>query len=154
MEESKDGATALVSPSHTTPTSSLHIYLFTSPHITPIPSPHHSLVPSASASLLKSSGSPIQIVEIGDENSSSSESTESNEVAKKTQEVEKVPSSSRLLSQDPKNPFFATTMVVTLVKKKMFSIESLGRASKVIGIESWLEDTLKRKRKEKIRVYL
>lgn len=31
----------------------------------------------------------------------------------------------------------------------MFSIESLGVASKVIGIESWLEDTLEKKRKRK-----
>ena len=31
----------------------------------------------------------------------------------------------------------------------MFSIESLGMASKVIGIDSWLEDTLDRKRKRK-----
>ena len=58
-EESKDGATAPVSPSHTTPTPSLHTTPFPSPHITPIPSPHHSPVPSTSASLLKSSGSPI-----------------------------------------------------------------------------------------------
>ena len=40
-------------------------------------------------------------------------------------------------------------MAVTLVKKKMFSIESLGATSKVISIESWLEDTLERKRKRK-----
>lgn len=40
-------------------------------------------------------------------------------------------------------------MIVTLVKKKMFSIESLGMASKVIGTNSWLEDTLERKRKRK-----
>ena len=31
----------------------------------------------------------------------------------------------------------------------MFSIESLGTASKVISIESWLEDTLEKKRKRK-----
>ena len=38
---------------------------------------------------------------------------------------------------------------MTLEKKKMFSIESLRVASKVIGIESWLEDTFKKKRKRK-----
>ena len=31
----------------------------------------------------------------------------------------------------------------------MFSIGSLGKASKVIGIDSWLEDTLDRKRKRR-----
>ena len=40
-------------------------------------------------------------------------------------------------------------MVMTLAKKKMFSIESLATASKVIGTDSWLEDTLERKRKRK-----
>ena len=38
---------------------------------------------------------------------------------------------------------------MTQVKKKMFSIESLGIAYKVISIESWLEDTLEKKRKRK-----
>ena len=52
-------------------------------------------------------------------------------------------------SQDPKNPFSATTVAVTPVKKKMFSIESLGTASKVISTKSWLEDTLEKKRKRK-----
>ena len=40
-------------------------------------------------------------------------------------------------------------MEVTLVKKKMFSIELLGATSKVISTNSWLEDTLERKRKRK-----
>ena len=40
-------------------------------------------------------------------------------------------------------------MAVTPVKKKMFTIESLGTASKVISIESWLKDTLEKKRKRK-----
>ena len=31
----------------------------------------------------------------------------------------------------------------------MFSIESLGTTSKVIGTNSWLEDTLEKKRKRK-----
>ena len=35
------------------------------------------------------------------------------------------------------------------MKKNMFSIESLGTASKVISIESWLEDTIEKKRKRK-----
>lgn len=39
--------------------------------------------------------------------------------------------------------------VVTLIKKKMFSIDSLGMASKVIRIDSYLEDTLEKKRKRK-----
>ena len=43
-------------------------------------------------------------------------------------------------------------MVKTPVKKKMFNIESLGVASKVIGTESWLEDTLERKRKRKYEI--
>ena len=102
-----------------------------------------------SARFLKPTGAPIQIVEIGDDQSSSSESTESDEATKKTQEEEKVLGSSRLLSQDLKNPFFATTAATTQVKRKMFSIESLGTASKVISIESWLEDTLEKKRKRK-----
>ena len=68
---------------------------------------------------------------------------------KKTQEEEKAPGSSRLLSQDPKNPFSTTTTVATQVKKKMFSIESLGTASKVISTDSWLKDTLEKKRKRK-----
>ena len=40
-------------------------------------------------------------------------------------------------------------MAMTPTKKNMFSIESLGMTSKVIGIDSWLEDTLERKRKRK-----
>ena len=42
-------------------------------------------------------------------------------------------------------------MPITPFKKKMFSIESLGTASKVIGTDSWLEDTLERKRKGKMK---
>ena len=102
-----------------------------------------------SAPFLKPTSSPIQIVEIGDDKSSSSESTESNEATKKTQEEEKAPSSSQLLSRDLKNPFSATTTTMTQVKKKMFSIESLGTISKVISTKSWLEDTLEKKRKRK-----
>ena len=40
-------------------------------------------------------------------------------------------------------------MVITPVKKNIFSIESLSTASKVIGTNSWLEDTLEKKRKRK-----
>ena len=45
---------------------------------------------------------------------------------------------------------------LTPVKRKMFSINTLGTKSKVIGIKSWLEDTLNRKmkRKEEGRVNL
>ena len=102
-----------------------------------------------SAPFLKPIGSPVQIVEIGDDKSSSSESTESDEATKKTQEEEKAPGSSRLLSRDPKNPFSATIVAATPAKNKMFSIESLGTTSKVISTESWLEDTLDKKRKRK-----
>ena len=128
-EEPKDGATAPISPSHATIPPP-------SPHATPISSTHHSPTASTSDPFLKPVGSPIQIVDIGDDKSSNSESTESDEVAKETQEEEKAPSSSRLLSRDPKNPFSATTTAVTLVKKKFFSIESLGTTSKVISAES------------------
>ena len=89
MEESKDSATTLVPSPHTTRVPSPHTTLVSSPHITPIPSPHHSPVPSTSASFLRRSGSPIQIVDLGDGKSSSSESTESNEAAKKPQDVDK-----------------------------------------------------------------
>ena len=40
-------------------------------------------------------------------------------------------------------------VVATPAKRKNFSIESLGIASKVISTKSWLEDTLERKRKRK-----
>jgi hypothetical protein len=116
-----------------------------SPHTTPPPSPHHSPIPSANTLIFKPSSSPIQVVEIGDGDTSSSESTESDKGVEKSQEEEKAPGSSRILFKDPKNPFSTRTMMKTPVKKKMFSIESLGAASKVIGIESWLEDTFKRK---------
>jgi hypothetical protein len=89
------------------------------------------------------------VVEIGDEDSSSSESTEFDKGAEEAQEEGEVPSSSRLLFQDPKNPFSVGTVAETPMKKKMFIIELLGVASKVIGTESWLEDTLERKRKRK-----
>ena len=45
--------------------------------------------------------------------------------------------------------FAPPIVVATLAKRKMFSIESLGIASKVISIESRLEDTLERKRRRK-----
>ena len=98
MEEPKNGATAHVPSPHTTPAPSFHTNLVPSPHITLISSPHHSPIPSVSAPPLKSCGFPIQIVDMGDEKSSSSESTKSNEVAKKTHELEKSQSSSRILS--------------------------------------------------------
>ena len=73
----------------------------------------------------------------------------SEEATKKAQEEGKAPGSSRLLSQDSKNPFSTATVATTQVKRKMFTIESLGTASKIISIESWLEDTLEKKRKRK-----
>ena len=122
MEESKDGATTLVPSPHSTPVPSPHTTPIPSPHATPIPSPHHSPIPSVSASLLKPSGSPIQIVDLGDGKSGNSESTESTKAEKKNQEVDKGQSSSKLISQDPTNTFSSIVMMVTLVKKKMFSI--------------------------------
>ena len=49
----------------------------------------------------------------------------------------------------PKNPFAPPITKATPAKRKMFSVESLGMASKVISIELWLEDTLERKRRRK-----
>lgn len=98
---------------------------------------------------MKSPVSPIQVVEIGDEDTSHSKSTESDKVEGEAQKEEETPSSSRILIKDSKNPFSVGNMVKTPVKKKMFIIESLGAASKIIGTESWLEDTLERKRKRK-----
>ena len=155
--EPKDRTTTLFPSHHTTPVSSPHTSPITSPHAslvpsshaTPIPSPHHSPIPLLSATLLKLSGSPIQIVDLGDGKSSSSESTKFDEATKKTQDVDKGQSSSKIISWDPKNPFFSTIMIVNLAIKKIFSIESLGSASKVIGTNSWLEDILERKRKRK-----
>ena len=65
-------------------------------------------------------------MDLGDGKSSSSESTKSDEVTKKKKEVENGESSSKLISHALKNPFSSTVMTITLVKKKMFSIESLG----------------------------
>ena len=77
---------------------------------------------------MKSPVSLIQVVEIGDEDTSHSESTESDKAEGEAQKEEETPSFSRLLIKHSKNPFSTGTMVKTLVKKKMFSIESLGVA--------------------------
>ncbi len=135
-EEPKDSTTALVPSPYVTPVPLPHVCPIPSPHTTPIPSPHHSHVSSASATLLQPSGSSIQIVDLGDGKSSSSESTKSNEAVKKTPEMEKGQSSSKLIFQYLKNPFSSIAVIVTLAKRKMFNIESLGIASKVIGIDS------------------
>ena len=74
---------------------------------------------------------------------------ELDEETKKTTEVEKGQDSLKLVSQTLKNPFSLMERAATLVKKKMFNIDSLGIASKVIGTDSWLEDTLEKKRKRK-----
>ena len=63
-------------------------------------------------------------------------------MAKNTVEAEK-------RKEVPKNPFAPPTAKATPAKRKMFSVESLGTASKVISTESWLEDTLERKRRRK-----
>ena len=78
----------------------------------------------------------MQIVDLRDGKSSNSESIEYDEATKRTSKVEKGQSSSKLISQAQKNPFSSTTMAITPVKKKMFSIESLGTASKVIRTDS------------------
>ena len=88
-------------------------------------------------------------MDLSDGGSSDSESTKSDEAAKKTAEIEKGQESMKHVSQAQKNPFSLTMKEITPVKRKMFSIDSLGTASKVIGTYSWLEDTLDRKRKRK-----
>jgi len=148
-DKEKDSGSPPIFIPHISSSPSPQITPIPSPYTTPPPSPHHSPIPSEKAPILKSPGSPIQIVEIGDGDTSSSESTESDKAVEGTQVEEKDPSSSRLLSHGSKNPFSVGTMVKTPTKKRMFSIESLGENSKVIGIESWLEDTLERKRKRK-----
>ena len=77
--------------------------------------------------LVQSSGSLTQIVDLGEGGSSSSESIDLDEVAKKSTEVEKS-------KEVPKNPFAPPTAKATPAKRKMFSVESLGTACKVIGI--------------------
>ena len=88
-------------------------------------------------------------MDLGEGGSSSSDSTNLDEVAKETVEAEKGKESSTLVSQAPKNPFASPTVATTPAKRKMFSVESLGTASKVISIELWLEETLERKGKRK-----
>ena len=58
-EEPKDGATAPISPSHTTLPPSPHVTPIPSSHIAPISSPLHSPTPSVSTPFLKPVGSPI-----------------------------------------------------------------------------------------------
>ena len=71
-------------------TPSPHVSIIPSPHVTPIPSPHQSPITLVSTMLLQSSGPPVQIVDLGEGGSSSSESTKSDDVAKKASKVEKV----------------------------------------------------------------
>lgn len=87
------------------------------------------------------------MVDLGDGGTSESESTKSDEAAKKSIEKEKGPKTLKLISQAPNNPFSSTTKTLTLVKKKIFSVDTLSTTSKVIGTESWLENTLDRKGK-------
>ena len=68
---------------------------------------------------------------------------------KKTSGEEKGQGSSQLVSQTLKNCFSSTVKAITLAKRNMFSIGSLGTTSKVISTYSWLEDTLDRKRKRR-----
>lgn len=117
--------------------------------ITLVPSPHNSLVLSINATLLLPRSPQVQVVDLGDEGSSDNESIKLDEATKKTSEVEKSQGASMLISHVPKNLFSSTVKEITLIKRKMFSIDSLRMASKVIGTESWLEDTLEKKRKRK-----
>lgn len=80
---------------------------------------------------------------------STSESTKLDEEMRKTSKMEKGQASSRLISKDLKNTFSSTTIAMTQLKKKMFSIKLLETTSKVIGTHSWLKDTLERKRERK-----
>lgn len=137
MEEPKD----TVATPHVTPVLS--------PHVTQVPSPHQSPSTPMNVTLLQAGGSPVQIVDLGDGESSSRESSESDGVAKKTTEAKQSQGSPKLAPQAPKNPFATSTVVATAPKKKMFSIDSLGVASQVISTKSWLEDTLERKRRRK-----
>ncbi len=70
----------------------------------------------------------------------------------KTTKTKKGQKSSKLFSQDQKNPFSSTMKAITSVKRKMFSIDSLGMTSKVIGIVSCLEDIMDIMRKQKDEV--
>ena len=76
----------------------------------------------------------MQIVDLGEGENSISESTKLDEVAKKTTEIEKGQGSLKLISQALKNPFAPPIVVATLAKRKMFKVESLGTASKVISL--------------------
>ena len=89
------------------------------------------------------------MVDLGDGGSSESEYTKSEKGTRETTKIEKVPKNSKLISQSPKNPFSLATKTSTLFKRNMFRVDILKTTSKVIGIESRLEDTLDRKRKRK-----
>ena len=78
----------------------------------------------------------MQVVDSRDGGSSDSESIELDEVAKKNTEIEKGQESSNPISQTQKNHVSLTTKEITPVKRKMFSIDSLGMTSKVVGIDS------------------
>ena len=73
----------------TTQVPSPHVSSIPSPHATLVPSPHHSPITPVSAILLQPGGSPVQIVDLGEGESSSSESMEFDEVARKVLQVEK-----------------------------------------------------------------
>ena len=87
-------------------------------------SPTSSPVPPTSPALLLPRNLHVQVEDLGDGGSSDSESTESDEVAKKTVEIEKGQESSKLVSQAQKNPFSLTAKVITSVKRKIFLCNS------------------------------
>ena len=118
-------------------------------------SPHSNPIPSISTTLLLPSSRQIQVVNLGDGGTSESESMESDEVKKEVSRVEKsckaekVSQASKIIPPTPKNPFSLAAKTMTPFRRKMFSVDTLGTLSQVIGIETWLEDTLDRKRKRK-----
>lgn len=96
-------------------------------------SPHNSPITSMSVVILLPSHPQVQVVDLGDGGSSESESAKFAEATKKTTKEEKCPESSKLTSQVLKNPFSSTTKTLTPIKRKMFSIDTLGTTSMMIG---------------------
>jgi hypothetical protein len=82
------------------------------------------------------------VVDVIGSSSSSLESPESNDEKKASESWKQVV----VASTDMKNPF-STTKVVTPLKKTMFSVDTIKKADSVLNIESWLENTLNKKRK-------
>jgi hypothetical protein len=106
----------------------------------PIPPPVVNITPPSS--------SPVQVVDVDDnESTSEEESTDSDEEAKKAFEEKKKSESAKMVSPVQKNPFSSSAKALTPVRKNMFSVDTLKKEDKVLSTESWLENTLDRKRK-------